>query len=218
VPIGDQYNTRIIVDDFVNWGATLALSLLYIRCQLTVCQAYRLSLSLKKMRIFPKRFEFVGVDVTPGGNLPAQSKRILLETWPKPVDVRDLSPSCRRHVGDMSATRHNVGLFPSDTRVDPTQKSPRHTQFISISADSSNQLKRTKYCSYHRVFVFELNCVSVCRPTCREKPTCRVVLDTLADTKLCRVADMTRTCRRHVADTTQLVGVWANKSTRRHST
>ncbi len=56
VPIGDLYNTRIIVDDFVNWGATLALSLLYIHCQLTVCQAYNLSLSLKKMRIFPKRF------------------------------------------------------------------------------------------------------------------------------------------------------------------
>ena len=91
MPIGDQYNTRIIVDDFVNWGATLALSLLYIRCQLIVCQAYNLSLSLKKMRIFPKRFEFVGVDVTPGGNLPAQSKRILLETWPKPVDVRDVA-------------------------------------------------------------------------------------------------------------------------------
>jgi len=89
--IGDLYHTRIIVDDFVNWGATLALSLLYIRCQLTVCQSYNLSLSLKKMRIFPKRFEFVGVDVTPGGNLPAKSKHVLLETWPIPKDVQDVA-------------------------------------------------------------------------------------------------------------------------------
>jgi hypothetical protein len=71
VPIGGLYNSRVIVDDFVNWGATLALSLLYICCQLTVCQAYNLSLSLKKMRIFSKRFAFVGVDVTPGGYLPS---------------------------------------------------------------------------------------------------------------------------------------------------
>ena len=75
VPIGDLYNSCVTVDDL---GATLALSLLYICCQLTVCQAYNLSLSLKKMRIFPKRFAFV--DVTPGGHLPAQSKHVLLGT------------------------------------------------------------------------------------------------------------------------------------------
>ena len=50
VPIGDQYNTCIIVDDFVNWGKDLALALLYMRCQLVVCQAYNLSLSLKKAK------------------------------------------------------------------------------------------------------------------------------------------------------------------------
>jgi hypothetical protein len=51
--------------------------------------------------------------------------------------------------------------------------------------------------------MFELNCVSLFDrhvPTCREKPTCRVVLDTLADTTFLQVADMTGTCRRHVAD------------------
>ena len=52
-PIGMLFNTRIIVDDFVNWGSDLALSLLYICCQLMVCQAYNLSLSLTKARIFP---------------------------------------------------------------------------------------------------------------------------------------------------------------------
>ena len=40
---------------------------------------------------------------------------------------------------------------------------------------------------------------------------CRVVLDTLADTTSGHVADMTETCRRHVADTTQNVAIWAQK-------
>jgi hypothetical protein len=91
VPIGDQYNTRIIVDDFVNWGKDLALALLYMRCQLMVCQAYNLSLSLKKAKIFPARFEFVGVDVCSDGNRPARSKYVLLETCPDPIEVRKVA-------------------------------------------------------------------------------------------------------------------------------
>jgi len=48
-------------------------SLLY-SVLLIECQSYNLSLRLKKMRIFPPRVEFVGVDVsTPGGTLPAQA-------------------------------------------------------------------------------------------------------------------------------------------------
>jgi hypothetical protein len=50
-----------------------------------------LSLSLKKSLIFPKRFEFVGNDVCPDGNCPAQSKHDLLSTWPKPEIVHDVT-------------------------------------------------------------------------------------------------------------------------------
>ena len=39
--------------------------------------------------------------------------------------------------------------------------------------------------------------------------SCR--LDTLADMTFSCVCDMTETCRRHVADTTQNVAVWAKK-------
>jgi hypothetical protein len=54
----------------------------------------------------------------------------------KNTKLAPLSPSCRQHVGDMSGTiLVNVGLFPIDTRVDLTQKSPQHTQFISITAN-----------------------------------------------------------------------------------
>ena len=80
IEINDDTNTRIIVDDIVNHGRDLATSLLYMECQLWVCQAYRLSLSLKKSFIFPKRFEFVGNDVCPDGNRPAQSKHQLLQS------------------------------------------------------------------------------------------------------------------------------------------
>jgi hypothetical protein len=58
-----------------------------MECQLKVCQAYRLSLNLRKSHIFPKRFEFVGIDVCANGNRPAQSKHTLLQTWPTPKTV-----------------------------------------------------------------------------------------------------------------------------------
>ena len=49
--------------------------------------AYNLSLSLRKAKIFPARFEFVGVNVCSDGDRPARSKHVLLETWPDPTEV-----------------------------------------------------------------------------------------------------------------------------------
>ncbi len=66
-------------------------ALLYIECQLHVCQSYRLSLCLHKSHIFPKQFEFVGIDVCSDGNLPAMSKHQLLEHWPQPEIIRDVA-------------------------------------------------------------------------------------------------------------------------------
>ncbi len=91
ISINEQTNTRIIVDDIVSHGLDLFTSLKYMECQLHVCQAYCLSLSLKKSFIFPKRFEFVGNDVCPKGNCSAQSKHQLLTTWPQPELVRDIA-------------------------------------------------------------------------------------------------------------------------------
>ncbi len=84
ISINKQTNTRIIVDNIVNHGLNLSTSLQYMECQLRVCQAYCLSLSLKKSFIFPKQFKFIGNDVCPDGNHPAQSKHQLLTTWPHP--------------------------------------------------------------------------------------------------------------------------------------
>ena len=49
--------------------------------------------------------------------------------------VGDMSATCRRHVGDMSATSPNVAKSWPTLRAGPTRKSPRHTQFSSITAD-----------------------------------------------------------------------------------
>ena len=56
-----------------------------------MCLAYCLSLSLQKSFVFPTRFEFVGNDVCPEGNQPAQSKHQLLKSWPQPEIVRDVA-------------------------------------------------------------------------------------------------------------------------------
>jgi hypothetical protein len=91
VPIGDSINTRIIIDDIVSWANEETYALLYMTCQLKVCIAYRLSLKLGKSYFFPKRFEFVGIDVSPDGNRPAKSKHGLLTSWPVPEFVRDVA-------------------------------------------------------------------------------------------------------------------------------
>ena len=71
ITVGDDTDTRIIVDDIVSHRPTIDISLLSMECQLRICKAYRLSLSLKKSFIFPEHFEFVGNDVSPYGNRPA---------------------------------------------------------------------------------------------------------------------------------------------------
>jgi hypothetical protein len=62
-----------------------------MECQLWVCLTYRLSLRLLKSHIFPKRFEFVGIDVSFAGNCPVMSKHQLLKHWPQPETVRDVA-------------------------------------------------------------------------------------------------------------------------------
>jgi len=62
-----------------------------MQCQLKVCQSYNILLNLHKSLFFPKRLEFVGIDVCNNGNCPAQSKYMLLKTWPAPEFVRDVA-------------------------------------------------------------------------------------------------------------------------------
>jgi hypothetical protein len=80
--INKNINTTIIVDDIMSWADQAMAALLYMECQLRVCLSQNLLLSLKKSHIFPKRLEFVGVNVSPDGNRPAISKHSLLHHWP----------------------------------------------------------------------------------------------------------------------------------------
>ncbi len=87
--INDDMNTHIIVDDIISRAGSFAHSLTYMRCQLMVCRADNLSLKLGKSHFFPRRFEFVRIDVCTNGNRPEKFKHQLLETWPAPELVRD---------------------------------------------------------------------------------------------------------------------------------
>jgi hypothetical protein len=89
--INNDTNTKIIINNIFSWEKTINNALLYIKCQLCICQSYRLSLSLCKSHIFPKRFKFVGINVCLVGNRPAMSKHQLLEHWPQPEIFCDVA-------------------------------------------------------------------------------------------------------------------------------
>jgi hypothetical protein len=91
VPMDNDTNTKIIVGDIVSWAKVLNFALIYMECQLKICQAYWLSLNLRKSHIFLSLFKFVGIDVCVDGNRPAQSKHTLLKTWPAPKTVCDVA-------------------------------------------------------------------------------------------------------------------------------
>ncbi len=84
--IDDDNNSTNIVNDIFSWCSDLTNSLLLI-----VAKSIRLSLSLKKSHIFPKRIKFVGIDICPDGNRPAMSKFELISLWPAPATVRDVA-------------------------------------------------------------------------------------------------------------------------------
>jgi hypothetical protein len=87
VMINKDTNTNVMVDDILSWVSSLVSALVYMECQLCVHQAWNLSLSLKKLHIFPKWFKFVGIDVSPNSNRPAMSNHQLLQHWPSPMIV-----------------------------------------------------------------------------------------------------------------------------------
>jgi hypothetical protein len=76
VPIDDDTNMKIIVDDILSWAKVFDFTITYMECQLKICQAYQLSLNLRKSHIFLSHFKFVGINVCADGNPPAQSKHI----------------------------------------------------------------------------------------------------------------------------------------------
>ncbi len=137
VPIDDYTNMKIIIDDIVSWAKVLNFPLIYIECQLKICQAYQLSLNLHKSHIFPSRFEFVGIDVCPDGNHPAQSKHTLLKTWPASKTVCNVA----KFIGFAqfySRFIHNFGLrFAPLHKITKQEYTNPVAQYWSTAAQNS---------------------------------------------------------------------------------
>jgi hypothetical protein len=91
INVGKDADTRIIINDILNFCRSFKIALDYIECILQVCRLQNLSLCLRKCMWLPERVEFVGIDVCLDGNRPAQSKHQLLQAWPKPRIVRDVA-------------------------------------------------------------------------------------------------------------------------------
>ena len=89
--IGENINTRIIIDDTFGHVITYQQGLDYLECIFEISKRYNLSWKLPKCHFFPDRAEFVGHDRLPNGNAPAKSKTPLLQKWPTPKIVRDIS-------------------------------------------------------------------------------------------------------------------------------
>jgi hypothetical protein len=62
----------------------------YFRCVCTVFLKYHVSFQLKKCAFFTDSVKYIGCDITPEGNCPAQSKFDLINNWPLPASGQSL--------------------------------------------------------------------------------------------------------------------------------
>ena len=89
LPINHLADTKLIMDDILLYSNLLEHIKILLECVLTVCRKYNLTLKLKKTQFFnPTRLEFVGVDLTKRGLIPAHSKFNLLRDWPPPPSTK----------------------------------------------------------------------------------------------------------------------------------
>ena len=87
----EGFGSQVIVDDIMLYARDAATLIKYFVCVLQVLQHYRCTAKLRKCRFFPPVAEFVGLDVHPDGNSPAQSKFDAFRKLSKPVLFTDLN-------------------------------------------------------------------------------------------------------------------------------
>ena len=80
-----------IIDDILLWSTSLDTLLAYFDCVCSVFMKYRVTFQLKKCAFVTNRIEYVGHDITPNGNCPAQSKFDLITDWPLPATAQSVS-------------------------------------------------------------------------------------------------------------------------------
>ena len=83
--------SRIIIDDILLWATDLDALLRLFECVCDVFMKYRVTFQLKKCEFLTNRIEYVGHDITPDGNCPAESKFDLITDWPLPATGVSLS-------------------------------------------------------------------------------------------------------------------------------
>ena len=90
VKLNRSNNTTIIIGDVMYFGISEDNMLILLKCICEISRKYNLSWKLKKCQWFPKKVEFVGVDISVDGNMPAQSKFGMLIVWKYPSKPREI--------------------------------------------------------------------------------------------------------------------------------
>ena len=79
------YGSSQIVDDTLLWSNSIPDLLLFLDIILSICLDFHILLKLKKYTTLDPRLEFVGVNMSLDGQLPAASKYSLTQQWPLPT-------------------------------------------------------------------------------------------------------------------------------------
>jgi hypothetical protein len=81
IKVDKSNNSTIVIDDNFTYSEDHETALTHIESILIVSRHHNLSWKLKKCAFFPIKVEFVGHNLTQGGNMPAESKDTLLNHW-----------------------------------------------------------------------------------------------------------------------------------------
>ena len=77
--------TKSIINDIIICSSNILFILIYLECVCKMFQKYRVSFRLDKCDFLKERVEFVGHDLTSGGNCPAKSKFDMINDWEMPM-------------------------------------------------------------------------------------------------------------------------------------
>jgi hypothetical protein len=111
--------SRIIIDDILLWSTIVAALLRLFECVCDIFMKYRVTFQLKKCEFLTNRIEYVGHDITPTGNCPAESKFDLIIDWPLPAN----GPSLGSFIGLL--TFYNIYCPFFEIRVKPLRSLER---------------------------------------------------------------------------------------------
>ena len=84
------FRSKLVIDDVLLLSNNTDILIILFRQVAKTFVAYRLSFKLKKCDFLKSRVEWLGVDISVKGNMPAQSKFQLITDWPTPETAQGL--------------------------------------------------------------------------------------------------------------------------------